>query len=47
MPAAVSDLARDSGLSLNAADPGVHDLAQRGYVREERRRLDVAFGVAR
>ena len=33
----VSDLARVSGLSLDAAYPAIHDLRGRGYVREERR----------
>ena len=33
----VSDLARISGLSLDAAYPALHVLHRRGYVREERR----------
>jgi DNA-binding MarR family transcriptional regulator len=37
-PCSVSDLARISGLSLEAAYPAVHQLRGRGYLREERRR---------
>ena len=36
-PCRVSDLARRSGLPLDAAYPAIHDLRSRGYVREERR----------
>jgi DNA-binding MarR family transcriptional regulator len=34
----VSELARSSGFSLDAAYPAVHHLRSRGYLREERRR---------
>jgi DNA-binding MarR family transcriptional regulator len=37
-PAAVSELADLSGLSLHAAYPAIHDLRRRGYLREEGRR---------
>jgi DNA-binding MarR family transcriptional regulator len=37
-PAAVSELADLAGLSLRAAYPAVHDLRDRGYLREEQRR---------
>jgi DNA-binding MarR family transcriptional regulator len=37
-PSSVSNLARISGLSLQAAYPAVGHLRGRGYVREERRR---------
>jgi DNA-binding MarR family transcriptional regulator len=38
----VSDLARSSGFSLDAAYPAVHHLRDRGYVREERRRYSLS-----
>jgi DNA-binding MarR family transcriptional regulator len=38
----VSDLARCSGFSLDAAYPAVHHLRSRGYVREERRRYSLS-----
>jgi DNA-binding MarR family transcriptional regulator len=37
-PAAVGELADLAGLSLHAAYLAVHDLRDRGYLREERRR---------
>ena len=40
-PSSVSDLARLSGFSLDAAYPAVHHLRSRGYVREERRRYSL------
>ena len=40
-PAAVSALARHSGVSLNAAYPAIHDLVRRGYLRQERRRYEL------
>jgi len=39
-PAEVSDLAEKSGLPLNVAYPAIHDLARRGYLREESRRYE-------
>lgn len=36
-PSRVSDLARISGLSLDAAYPAAHHLRRRGYLHEERR----------
>ena len=41
-PRGVSDLARMSGLSLDAAYPAIHELRARGYVREERRRYSLS-----
>ena len=41
-PSRVSDLAGLSGLSLEAAYPGVHHLRGRGYLREERRRYSLS-----
>ena len=41
-PSSVSDLARLSGLSLDAAYPAVHRLRRRDYVREERRRYSLS-----
>ena len=40
-PSGTSDLARISGLPLQAAYPAVHDLRARGYLREEHRRYSV------
>jgi DNA-binding MarR family transcriptional regulator len=37
----VSDLARISGLSLDAAYPAIHVLHRRGYLREERRQYSL------
>jgi DNA-binding MarR family transcriptional regulator len=41
-PSSVSDLARSSGLSLDAAYPAIHHLRGRGYVREERRQYSLS-----
>ena len=41
-PSSVSDLARMSGFSLDAAYPAVHHLRARGYLREERRRYSLS-----
>ena len=41
-PSGVADLARISGLSLDAAYPAVHGLRGRGYLREERRRYSLS-----
>jgi DNA-binding MarR family transcriptional regulator len=41
-PSSVSDLARLSGLSLDAAYPAIHHLRRRGYVREERRQYSLS-----
>ena len=41
-PSSVSDLARLSGLSLDASYPAVHHLRSRGYLREERRRYSLS-----
>ena len=38
----VSDLARSSGLSLQAAHPAVNRLRGRGYLHEERRRYSLS-----
>jgi DNA-binding MarR family transcriptional regulator len=40
-PSGVRELAELSGLSLDAAYPGVHRLRSRGYVDEERRRYSL------
>jgi DNA-binding MarR family transcriptional regulator len=40
-PSSVSDLARISGLSLEAAFPAARELRGRGYLREERRRYSL------
>jgi DNA-binding MarR family transcriptional regulator len=40
-PSSISDLARISGLSLDAAYPAVHRLRGRGYLSEERRRYSL------
>jgi DNA-binding MarR family transcriptional regulator len=41
-PFNVSDIARSSGLSLDAAYPAVHELRGRGYLREERRQYSLS-----
>jgi DNA-binding MarR family transcriptional regulator len=41
-PSTVSDLARISGLSLQAAYPAVSHLRGRGYLREERRQYSLS-----
>ena len=41
-PSSVSDLARLSGFSLDAAYPAVQQLRGRGYLREERRRYSLS-----
>jgi DNA-binding MarR family transcriptional regulator len=41
-PCRVSEIARASGLSLDAAYPAVHDLRGRGYLREERRQYSLS-----
>jgi DNA-binding MarR family transcriptional regulator len=41
-PSSVSDIARSSGLSLDAAYPAVHELRGRGYLREERRQYSLS-----
>ena len=41
-PTSVSDLARISGFSTDAAYPAVHRLRHRGYWREERRRYSLS-----
>lgn len=41
-PSNVSDLARLSGFSIDAAYPAIHQLRDRGYVREERRRYSLS-----
>jgi DNA-binding MarR family transcriptional regulator len=40
-PTSTSDLARTSGLPLEAAYPAVHHLRARGYLSEERRRYSL------
>jgi DNA-binding MarR family transcriptional regulator len=40
-PAAVSDLAHNSGLSLQAAYPAIHELVRRGYLHEEQRQYEL------
>ena len=41
-PSRVSDLARISGLSLDAAYPAIHVLRGRGYLREQRRQYSLS-----
>lgn len=43
-PSRVSDLARLSGFSLDAAYPAVQHLRGRGYLREDRRRYSLSEG---